>query len=541
MTTQIKTNQSLDIRDVLKSFPFPEFRRFQKETIEEIAQAFNSGYRWILLETPTGFGKSPVNVAFCRALHSFYITPQNILIDQLNRDFPDLALIKGREHYNCAEILRGNCAENAPCKQNSEYICHNKYVRCPYWITKIRAIEAQTALTNFAYFVGEGLLHDTNVPHFGDRELLVIDEGHNIDQHILDHISITVESRTLPHSVFQSIKKKLATMPERLTSEQIDELLNDTALHCKRFLDSLPDILSKEQVREKEKALKFRQKVENYWKNHDAEWVGQTNEKIYKKGVWIEAKIQPIYARGFTYNHLWKRANRFIISSATIFMHDLVKECGLSEHADEVCYTHTLSTFPIRNRMIINAAVGSLSWNKKEENLPTALGAISKILDVEKGKGIIHAHSYGFAEAIKNGIPNPRLMFHISKDRDDVLNDFLEALPESGKVLVSVAMTEGLDLKGDLATFQILFKCPFPNYREDLRVYRRLKELKHNKWYGIQTLKTIIQAYGRAVRSPTDVAKFYVIDDDVNRVCKRWYSQLPQFFREAYNAREQFL
>lgn len=540
MTTQIKTNQSLDIRDVLKNFPFPEFRRFQKETIEEIAQAFNSGYRWILLETPTGFGKSPVNVAFCRTIHSFYITPQNILIDQLNRDFPDLALIKGREHYNCAEILRGNCAENAPCKQNSEYNCHNKYVRCPYWIAKIRAIEAQTALTNFAYFVGEGLLHDT-VPHFGDRELLVIDEGHNIDQHILDHISITVESRTLPYSVFQSIKKKLATMPERLTSEQIDELLNDTALNCKRFLDSLPDILNREQVREKEKTLKFRQKVENYWKNHDAEWVGQTNEKIYKKGVWVEAKIQPIYARGFTYNHLWKRANRFIISSATIFVDDFIKECGLTDHRDEVWHTYAPSTFPIQNRMVIDATVGRLSWDKKQETLPAALDTIKKILYKEKGKGVIHAHSYGFAETIKNGVPDPRLLFHQRDNRSEALNEFLNSPPESGRVLVAIAMTEGLDLVGDLATFQIMLKCPYANYVEDLRIGRRLKELKHNRWYAIQTLKTIIQAYGRAVRSPTDKAAFYIIDSDINRECKRWHRQLPHFFREAYDAREQFL
>ncbi|GAH57337.1 unnamed protein product [marine sediment metagenome] len=132
-------------------------------------------------------------------------------------------------------------------------------------------------------------------------------------------------------------------------------------------------------------------------------------------------------------------------------------------------------------------------------------------------------------------------MFHTSQERDEALNGFLEAPPESGAVLVAVAMTEGLDLKGDLATFQIMFKCPYANYVADLRVYRRLKELHHNKWYAIQTLKTIVQAYGRAVRSPTDKAAFYIIDSDINRICKRWGRQLPRFFKEAYNAREQLI
>ena len=107
-------------------------------------------------------------------------------------------------------------------------------------------------------------------------------------------------------------------------------------------------------------------------------------------------------------------------------------------------------------------------------------------------------------------------------------------------MLVAVAMTEGLDLRGDLATFQVLLKCPYANFKDDLRVNRRLIQLKHNRWYAIQTLKVIVQAYGRAVRSKTDQANFYVLDSDVNKICKKWRRQLPRFFAEAYNKREIF-
>lgn len=491
------------------------------------------------METPTGFGKSPLNVAFCRILPSFYITPQLVLIKQLSRDFPDLVPIKGRRHYHCAEVLMGNCAEDAPCKKDSDYMCHNKYTRCLYWVAKIRAIESQTVLTNFAYFVGEGFLHDTNVPHFGDRELLVIDEGHDVDQHILDNISITVGTRTLPYSVFQKVKKIISELPKRLTKEQIDNLLSRTALQCKFFLDELPEILSDRDVIDKDKSQRFIRKVKNYQKNQDTEdWVGQTQKKVYKKGVWVEAKIQPIYARSFMYDHLWKRANRFIISSATIFANDFIKECGLANHEEEVWHVEAPSTFPIQNRMIVDATVGSMSWSKRKETTPAAVAAVRKILTIEKGKGLIHAHSYRFAEAIKNGVPDQRLLFHESDSRQDILDEFLKSPPETGRVLVAVAMTEGLDLVGDKATFQILLKCPYANYKEDLRIKRRLLELRHNRWYNVRTLKTIIQAYGRAVRSPTDRAAFYILDSDVNRICKQWRRQLPKFFREAYDARE---
>lgn len=534
-----KTYPSIYGQDVINNFPFPEFRRYQREKTEEIVEAFNSGYRWILMETPTGFGKSPVNVALCRTIRSFYITPQNILIDQLNSDFPDLALIKGRRHYPCAEQPSFTC-DDGPCKRDSEYHCRDKYMNCPYWEAKIKAIEAQTALTNFAYFIGEGRIRSPTIPHLGDRELLVVDEGHNIDQHILNQISLTVTNRVLPDSVYYSIRSTISDLPKKLTGQQIDKLLTDTAYLCAEYLDRLPDVVDRQQLKESKKASDFIQKVEKYWEYHDADWIGQTKKRTYNRGrFWVEAKIQPIYVRDFMGDHLWHRADKFIISSATIFVKDFIKECGLTDHQDEVYHIVAPSTFPIKNRMIVDASVGSLSWKQRQGNMPAVLDTIQKILAQEPGKGVIHAHSYAFADAISR-INNDRFLFHESRNRDTVLQTFLDSPTENGAVLVAVAMTEGLDLHGELATFQVLLKCPYANFKDDLRVNRRLIQLRHNRWYAVQTLKIIVQAYGRAVRSPTDQANFYILDSDVNRICQQWRRQLPRFFAEAYNKREEF-
>jgi len=529
----------VDSHTVLSNFPFPTFYKYQKEKLLEIAEAFNSGYKWILLETPTGFGKSPLNVAFCRTMRSFYTTPQNILLDQLLGDFPDLALIKGRRHYDCVE--HPYKCDDGPCQRDRDYLCHDKYERCPYWKAKIEAVNAQTALTNFAYFIGEGRIRSPMVPHLGDRELLVIDEGHNIDEHVLRHISISVTRRAVPDKVYYEIRPTLLELPKKLTSKQNDKLLNDTAHLCAAYLDRLPPKLSVGETREAKMASAFIQKVDDYWQSHDADWRGQTKKKVYSGGgTWVEVKIQPTYVQAFMREHLWNRADRFIISSATIFKDLFIKECGLTDYKDQVWHTVAPSTFPIENRMIVDASVGSLSWKKRTANMPAVVNTIRKILEVEKGKGIIHAHSYDFAEAIANGIPDPRLLFHESTTRDKSLKEFLDSPPEGGQVFVAVAMTEGLDLYGDLATFQILLKCPYANYVDDLRVGHRLKDLRHNRWYAVQTLKVIVQAYGRAVRSPTDKAAFYILDSDVNIICKRWRRQLPQFFAEAYNKREMF-
>jgi len=47
----------------IKSFPFPTLREKQSSVLKEIDTAFASGYRHIILEAPTGFGKSPVAIA----------------------------------------------------------------------------------------------------------------------------------------------------------------------------------------------------------------------------------------------------------------------------------------------------------------------------------------------------------------------------------------------------------------------------------------------------------------------------------------------
>lgn len=52
----------LVLQDFLDNFPLPEIRPKQREVLQEICDAFNASYRFIVLEAPTGFGKSPVAV-----------------------------------------------------------------------------------------------------------------------------------------------------------------------------------------------------------------------------------------------------------------------------------------------------------------------------------------------------------------------------------------------------------------------------------------------------------------------------------------------
>ena len=71
-------------------------------SLNEICEALNSGYKHILLEAPTGFGKSPVAVAVAMTMGSSYIcTSTKDLQTQYSRDFPFLRVAKGANNFRC--------------------------------------------------------------------------------------------------------------------------------------------------------------------------------------------------------------------------------------------------------------------------------------------------------------------------------------------------------------------------------------------------------------------------------------------------------
>ena len=59
--------------EYLNNFPHGTFRNNQDNVIKQICEAFNSGYKCIILEAPTGFGKSAISITVARTLRSSYI------------------------------------------------------------------------------------------------------------------------------------------------------------------------------------------------------------------------------------------------------------------------------------------------------------------------------------------------------------------------------------------------------------------------------------------------------------------------------------
>ena len=159
---------------------------------------------------------------------------------------------------------------------------------------------------------------------------------------------------------------------------------------------------------------------------------------------------------------------------------------------------------------------------------------IETILDSHSDeKGIIHTHSIKISKFIFQNINRKykkRILIAFGSDRDEVLKKHTKSKEKT--VLLTPSMAEGVDLKGDLSKFQIICKIPFP-FLGDKAVVKKMN--KWSWWYNTQTIRTVIQSVGRSIRSETDTAVTYILDNDWERVMKKSYNIIPKDFKNSYH------
>jgi ATP-dependent DNA helicase DinG len=115
---------TIDLSELFSNFPFPEKRKkYQTRVLSEICEAFNSDYKNIILEAPSGFGKSAVAITVAKTLGSSYIcTSTKDLQYQYARDFPFLKTATGMNNFLCLvreDFIRSGTYVCDSCKTDS--------------------------------------------------------------------------------------------------------------------------------------------------------------------------------------------------------------------------------------------------------------------------------------------------------------------------------------------------------------------------------------------------------------------------------------
>ena len=126
---------SSKVSKYIKNFPFPTLREKQSSVLKQIDTALASGYRHIILEAPTGFGKSAVAITVALTLGTSYIcTSTKDLQTQYSRDFPFLKVAKGKNNFICAvkeDFIRNGTYKCGLCVPNNTNKCD--HIMCRPW------------------------------------------------------------------------------------------------------------------------------------------------------------------------------------------------------------------------------------------------------------------------------------------------------------------------------------------------------------------------------------------------------------------------
>jgi len=516
--------------DILSLWPMPAYRPKQREVLLKIHELFESGKRLILLEAPTGFGKSAVNTALCRYYTpSIYTTPQISLINQIAGD-PYLGKyfveIKGMDNYRCAKDNYLTPVRLGLCRRERNVIpdrC-NWLRECPYFSQKIKAIKSPMVLTSTAYFIVDAYLEP---PNFSNRNLVVIDEGHLLSEYVADQVSLEVSSRSLPDPMWSRLRDRYRDRPP--TDAELEDIRLELEVMLKSYQMALDSgaALTDDEAEWRHRAERWLDKYRRYLDFYDvAEWVWTR-----MRNGW---KAVPVYARWFMEQMLWSRGQRFLVSSATILKPKLwIWENGadLVFRNDEMVFLEVSYSFPAENRPIVDMSVGSMSKADQHETLEPAAMMLKYIIQRHRGENIaVHFPSYELAEKFRNLIGDDvdaEILLPSPENRDTVLEEW----KRRGGVFFAVAYWEGQDWKYDICTVQVLAKTLYPDV-SDPRIMRRL-EKKDFQWLMWITLIKCLQAYGRAMRAEDDRMVFYVLDDKFWELLRRNWPHIPEWFKQV--------
>jgi len=478
----------------------PGYRPGQREALERVDAAFLGGSRYVIVEAPTGLGKSHIARALAYKFgYAYILTVDKGLQSQYQVDFPDMYVVKGRSAYACRE---GGTCEHGPCRIKKSGPLHTD---CPYQRVLSEAMQRPVIIHNFDSFYYQSLRTD-----FGYRELMVIDEAHNIPTKFLSFMEIVISNR----------RDKTLRIPKYAKAAEYDGFLavylreSEAALEV---MQQCTDKSVKEIMQEINRLNNVIGRLRNYflYRDRGIEYVVGYDDD--GRGVQV-LTIRPVMVGDFVNKYLLKKAKRVLMMSATILDKRLF--CSLTGIRESECaFIRLGSSFPPENRPVYLRYAGKMSSSRISKDdprshqtvtLPVMADRIKKILDhYPDSRGIIQTHTTYIMDYLHRVLTDPRLTYRSDYATADEVLAAHAAKP--GSFLVAAGMREGIDLRDDLSRVQVICKIPFPDMR-DARV-KRLMELDR-LWSSYMTSLAFVQMLGRSVRSETDYARTYVLDAD---------------------------
>jgi len=533
-------------------------RKEQKEALNFIEEQYNKNplTKFFLLNLPVGTGKSHLALMIAdwykkkinRMARVDVITNSKILQDQYADTYESIADLKGKENYECSQY---SCS----CAQGGEFNRLNKTSCdvCPYKLARESYMGGGISLTNFYLYILYAIYNPKLMENRGAR-VLIVDEAHEFDDVMSNFISIKITEKIVKKYKFSNEYQIIKKLKDIKSITDYVNFLRYLAVEITETVESMEGGMAKtpRNVTQDKRDLKisrllktkntdvkvmqmvtdlrqYQLKIEVFlkeYKENPNNWVLESNYNEQTKQK--ELSLEPIWAYDYLDKYVFSNYDMVFLMSGTILDKNLF--CQLNGlDVTKAAYYSIESPFPLKNRPIYYMPVGKMSYKQKEDTFKRYIPYIQKILDKYKDKkGIIHTNSFELAKWIEESIKDPRLVYHDSSNKDEILKEHFDS--KNPTVIVSPSMDTGVSFDDDRARFQIIAKVPYPSLASQKN---KLRQKNNPDWYSWKTVAGIIQMTGRSVRSFDDYADTIIIDGSFGDVIKHSSHFLPDWVQSA--------
>ena len=535
-----------------------KLRKEQKECIDfiDIEYKSNPMNKFFLLNLPTGVGKSVLAMTIAdwykknvnKTARVDIITSNKMLQNQYSESFESISDLKGKENYECEQYA---CS----CSQGSEFNRLNKTSceSCPYSNARESYMGGGISLTNFYLYILYAI-YNPKIMETRDAKVLIVDEAHSFDDVMSDFITIKITENIVKRFKFSNEYEIIKRLNGISTISQYVHFLGLLSNEVVSTIESMEQGISSKprnvkqdkrdlkiskllktknsDVRVMQLASDLRQlqlKIEVFlkeYKDNPNNWVLEMsfNEKARQK----ELSLEPIWAYDYLDKYVFSHYDMVFLMSGTILNKSLFCQLNGLDVSKAVYYS-IASPFNVKNRPIFYMPLGKMSYKNKEETFQRYIPYINKLLQKYKGKkGIIHTNSFELSKWIEQHIKDPRLIFHDSTNKDEMLKMHMES--EEPTVIVSPSMDTGVSFDNDAARFQIIAKVPYPSLASQKN---KLRQNNNPDWYAWKTVSGIVQMSGRPVRSNLDYADTIILDGSFGDVIKHSSHFIPDWIQNA--------
>lgn len=425
------------------------------------------------------------------------IVPNNLLVDQYIKDFPNLAKIIGKDRYQCKEHTDWSCK-----KRGDKYAVKGKARQCKDcpWSADNKRIHS-SYLTKY---LTNNFMYAQMQKHTG---LLIADEAHNLIDFLQNWYAVRI-------SYSQYKYPRLGGYIDR------DMLL--------KWLTSLVNI--DKIIKSPERGQKGLQVLYNELTSDYPRFLIKEEQELKRDSQgnqWYEIflKLCPVDIRDMPALFWPRSVSKIVLMSATINNKD-IEELGLQDK--RIKYIESASCIPADRRPVTYIKTSTVSGTNLSQSMPLVTERVIELANKNREtKGLIHA-TYNQAALLKNLLPKERFLYHTRSNKKQVYEKFRET--NEPVILVASGLYEGIDLPEDSGRWQVLAKVPFPNLGEPAIKYRMAKD---EDWYSWAATKVVLQACGRICRGPTDFGETYIIDDSFKRLYQNNPKQYPEWFKDS--------